>query len=537
MALRHQLSEAEKECASANSALASLEDEALQLRVSLSMAQKESERLRGRVAELETTTTKLREARNQQVIRVADDSSDLHNDLRSSRTELELLRTQLEEKGAVLAATQKQLQRLQQESTVTAPRPLTSGPVEALIEELMHNAEQERSQRLVLEAKLQHSEGMLATLTHMTQTLRDTLDDTQSQAARHLCDLADSFASQSSEFLAHFGSQLSQRSENQARVLAAWSSFASTSQKRLLESERRHLAITDAHNDNMQRLAVAWREDSGSRSADLDSVYSTVSHLQQQLITSQTTAAIEGSKAQLAITARASSESRSQEAVLRITEAATASTTTAITALEEANSRNSDMYQRLVNVQQEGSQMAILAHSNQALLTQEQYRIRQLEHRLEDREADCLTLAGRLTTSTGEASALAATLTHQLRLMPIESSRRDLISALNSLADAHRSNTHLTQHLAGGLLRLATTMQSIENPEERKAEFVNFLRFLRGFFTNESPAELMNYVGPVLAGLGLQQFQGCSLDASDASYLEYNQAIDTSVYQPRIAWH
>ena len=222
-ALRHQLSEAEKECDSANSALAALEDEALQLRVSLSMTQKESDRLRGRVAELETTTTKLREVHKEQVLLVADDSSDLFMDLRSSRTELELLRTQLEETEIVLAATQKQLKRLQQEFTVAAPRPSISSHVTALIEELMHDAEQERSRRLVLEAKLQHSEGMVATLTHVTQTLRDTLNNTQSQAARHLCDLADRFALQSSKLMADLGLGLSQRSENQARILEAWS--------------------------------------------------------------------------------------------------------------------------------------------------------------------------------------------------------------------------------------------------------------------------------------------------------------------------
>ena len=47
--------------------------------------------------------------------------------------------------------------------------------------------------------------------------------------------------------------------------------------------------------------------------------------------------------------------------------------------------------------------MAILAHSNQS-----QHRSSSLSaswNMLEDREANCLTLAGRLTTSTGEASA------------------------------------------------------------------------------------------------------------------------------------
>ena len=123
-----------------------------------------------------------------------------------------------------------------------------------------------------LEAKLQNSEGMVATLAHVTQTLRDTLDDTQSQAARHLCDLADSFTSQ--------------RSENQQRPVSSKRCPPSPQPVRKGSSERRHLAITDAHNDNMQRLAVAWSRPGFGLLSDYSSP--TTAH--------QTTAAIEAPK-------------------------------------------------------------------------------------------------------------------------------------------------------------------------------------------------------------------------------------------------
>ena len=163
-----------------------------------------------------------------------------------------------------------------------------------------------------------------------------------------------------------------------------------------------------------------------------------------------------------------------------------------------------------------------------------------MEGRLRESESACSLLATQLMGSSVHAAEMGVALNAQYSLLASVEHREQYLASVQSMGQQGRKHlADVNSSIMVATVKFVACASTIEDPEERKAEYVAYLAYARELIQGlprEDREHLERLALPILQASRISEIHGASMDVEEESYAPYVQALQDRSYVPLLTY-